>query len=74
MPGIPEFIAIADSEASDAESPHFEDVASAEVPRDIPGGVGTTRIEEVEVEEKEKEDPDVHFKRKRNGKPVGRGW
>ena len=66
MPGIPEFIATADSEASDAESPRFEDIAGAEVPRDAPGGVGTTSMEEVEVEE---EDPDVYFKWKRKGEP-----
>ena len=39
VPGIPEFIATADSESSDAESLHFEDVTCAEVPRDAPGGV-----------------------------------
>ena len=38
--GLPKFIAIVDSEASDAKSPRFEDVAGAEVPRDVPGGVG----------------------------------
>ena len=38
VPGIPEFIATADSEASDAESPYFEDVAGAEVPTDAPDG------------------------------------
>ena len=64
--GIPEFITAADSDALDAESPCFENVAGAEVPRDVPGGVGTTPMEEVEVEE---EDPDVHFKRKRKGEP-----
>jgi len=32
VPGILEFIATADSEASDAESPRFEDVVGAEVP------------------------------------------
>jgi len=36
--GIPEFIATADSEALDAESPCFEDVAGAEVPTDVPAG------------------------------------
>ena len=69
MPGIPEFIATADSEASDAESPRFENVVGAEVPTDAPGWVGTTPMEEVEVEEEEEEDPDVHFKRKRKGEP-----
>ena len=29
--GIPEFIATADSEASDVESPRFEDVTGAEI-------------------------------------------
>jgi len=62
VPGIPEFIAIADSEASDAESPHFEDVAGAKTPTDAPGRVSTAPMEEVEVEEEEEEDPDVHFK------------
>ena len=64
--GLPEFVATADSEASDAESPRFEGVAGAEVPTDAPSGVGTTPMEEVEVEEVE-EDHDVHFKRKRQG-------
>ena len=41
VPGIPEFIATADSEASQAKSPRFEDVVGAEVPTDVPGGVGT---------------------------------
>ena len=36
--GLPEFIAVIDSEASDAKSPHFEDVVGVEVPRDAPGG------------------------------------
>jgi len=62
--GILEFIFTADSEASDAESTHFEDIIGTEIPRDAPGGVGTAPMEEVEVEEEEDEDPDVHFKRK----------
>ena len=62
MPGLREFVATADSEASDAESPHFEENAGVEVPTDAPGGVGTTPMEHVEVEEMEEEDPDVHFK------------
>ena len=41
VPGIPEFIATADSKAPDVESPRFEDVASAEVLTDVPVGVGT---------------------------------
>ena len=62
VPGFPEFVAIVDSEASDAESPHFEGVVGAEVPPDAPGGVGTAPMEDEEVEEVEEEDPDVHFK------------
>jgi len=65
VPGLRKFIATADSEASDAESPHFEGDAGAEVPADAPGVVGTTLMEHVEVEEMQEEDPDVHFKRKR---------
>ena len=38
MPGLGEFVASADSEASDAESPRFEGNASAEVPTDASGG------------------------------------
>ena len=67
VPGLPEFVATADSEASDAESPHFEGVAGVEVPPDAPGGVGTAPMEDVEVEEVEEEDPNVHFKQKRQG-------
>ena len=62
MPGLGEFVPTADSEASDVESPHFEGNAGAEVPTDAPGGVGTAPTEDVE-----EEDPDVHFKRKRQG-------
>jgi len=62
VPAISEFIVTANNEASDAESPRFEDVSGAEVPMDAPGGVGTAPMEEVEVEEEEEEDPDVHFK------------
>ena len=67
VPGLPEFVATIDSEASDAESPYFEGVVGAEIPLDAPGGVGTAPMEDVKVEEVEKEDPDVHFKRKRQG-------
>ena len=67
MPDLPEFIATADSEASDAESPRFEDVVGTEAPRDVSGGVGTTPMEVVEVEEVEEVYPDIHFKRKRKG-------
>ena len=69
VPGIPELIVAANSEVSDTESPHFEDVAGAEVTQDIPGGVGTTPMEEVEMEKEEEEDPDIHFKRKWKGEP-----
>ena len=65
MPGLGEFVATV--EASDAESPCFEGDAGAEVPPDAPGGVGAALMEDVEMEEVEKEDPDVHFKRKRQG-------
>ena len=54
MLGIQVFVATADNEASDAESPHFEDVAGAEVPTDVLGGVGMAPMEDVEVEEEEK--------------------
>ena len=64
VPGIPDFITTADSVASDAESPRFEDVAGAKAPTDALGRVGTTPMDEVEVEEEEEEDPYVHFKRK----------
>jgi len=64
----PEFISEIGSEASDTESPYFKDVASAKVPWDTPGGVGTTPMKEAEMEEEEEEEeeenPDVHFKRK----------
>ena len=66
MPGIPEFIATTNNEASNAKNPLFEDITSAEVPRDAPGRVSMAPMEEVEVEE---EDPDVYFKRKRKGGP-----
>ena len=65
MPGLGEFVATADSEASDAESPHFEGNAGAEIPTNAPDGVGTAPMEHVDVEEVEEEDPDIHFKRKR---------
>ena len=67
VPGLPKFIVVVDSEASDAESPHFGNVARAEVSRDVSGGVGTAPMEEVEmeeVEEEEEKNPDVHFKQK----------
>jgi len=67
VPGLPEFVATADSEASDAESPRFEGVTGAEAPADVPGGVGMAPMEDVEVEEVEEEDPNVHFKWKLQG-------
>jgi len=67
VPGLPEFVTTADSEASDAESPRFEGVAGAEILADVPSGVGTAPMEDVEVEEVEEEDPDVYFKRKWQG-------
>ena len=68
VPGLREFIATVDSEASDAESPCFEGNTGVEAPPDVLGGVGTAPMEDVEVEEVvEEEDPDVHFKRKRGG-------
>ena len=48
MPGLPEFVATADSEASDVESPHFEGDAGAEIPPNALGGVGTAPMEDVE--------------------------
>jgi len=65
--GISKFITTADSEASDAESPRFEDVAGVKASTDAPDRVGMDPMDEVEVEEEEEEDPDVHFKRKRKG-------
>ena len=67
MPGLGEFIAVDDSEASDAGSPRFEGDTGAEASAAASGGVGTAPMEDVEVEDLEEEDPDVHFKRKREG-------
>ena len=67
VPGLGEFVATADNETSDAESPRFEGDAGAKAPPDAPGGVGTAPMEDVEVEEVEEENHDVHFKRKRQG-------
>ena len=69
MPGLSEFVAKIDSEASDTKSPHFEDVAGAKVLWDTLSGVGTTPMEKVEMEEEEEENLDVYFKRMRKGKP-----
>jgi len=62
VPGLREFVATADSEASNAENPCFEEKADAEVPPDAPGGLDMAPMEHVDVEEVEKDDPDVHFK------------
>ena len=67
IPGLGEFIAVDDSEASDAGSPRFEADTGAEAPTAASGGVGTAPVEQVDVEEVEEEDPDVHFKQKREG-------
>ena len=45
VPGLEEFIAVDDSEASDAGSPLFEADTGAETPAAASGGVGTTPIE-----------------------------
>ena len=62
MPGLGEFIVVNDREVSDAGSPSFEGDTGAEAPAATSGGVGTTPMEHVDVEEVEEEDPDVHFK------------
>jgi len=65
VPGIEEFVDVDDSEASDAESPHFEAEAGAETPAAGSGMMGITPPRH--VEEAEEEDPDVPLKRKRTG-------
>ena len=67
IPGLEEFIAVDDSEASDAGSPRFEVDTGAEAPAAASSGVGTGPMEHVDVEEVEEEDPDIYFKRKREG-------
>ena len=67
VPGLREFIAVDNSEASDAGSPRFEVDKGAETPTAASGGVGTAPIEHADMEEVEEEDADVHFKRKREG-------
>ena len=62
VPGLGEFIAVDDSEASDAGSPRFEAETGAETPAAASGVAGMAPTEH--VEEVEEEDPDVHFKRK----------
>jgi len=65
VPGIEEFVAVDDSEASDAESPRFEAGTGADTPAAGSGVMGT--VPPQCVEEVEEEDSDVHFKRKREG-------
>jgi len=66
VPGIEEFVAVDDSEASDAKSPRFEAGTGAETPA---AGSGVMGIAPPHcVEEVEEEDSDVHFKRKREGR------
>ena len=67
VPGLGEFIAVDDSEASDAGSPRFEADTGAETPAAASGVVGTAPVEHAGVEEVEEEDPDVPLKRKREG-------
>jgi len=67
VPGIEEFVTVDDSEASDAESPRFEAGTGTETPTAGSGVMGTTPTEHADVEKVEEEDPDVHFKRKREG-------
>ena len=65
VPGIEEFVAVDDSEASDAESPRFEAEAGAETLAAGSGVMGT--IPPRHVEEVEEEGSDVPLKRKRTG-------
>jgi len=67
VPGLGEFIVVDDSEASDAGSPRFEAKTGAEAPVAASSVVGTAPVEHADVEGVEEEDPDVHFKRKREG-------
>ena len=62
-PGIEEFVAVEDSEASDVESPRFEVGAGAETPATGSGVMGT--VPPRHVGEMEEEDSDVPLKRKR---------
>ena len=68
VPGIEEFIAVDDSEASDAESPCFEAETRPDAPeagaREAGSGVVGAALPQ-HVEEVEEEDSEVHFKRKR---------
>ena len=60
VPGIEEFVAVDDSEASDAESPRFEAETGAETPAAGSGVMGIAPPRH--VEEAEEEDPDVPLK------------
>ena len=48
------------SEASDAESPRFDDVSGDKAAQEAISGVGKAPLKEDE----EEEDPNIHFKRK----------
>ena len=61
VPGLLEFLAEAVSEASDIESPRFEDVDGGEAAPEATSGAGKAPLEEKE----EEEDHDTHFKRER---------
>ena len=63
VPGLEEFIAVEDSEASDAGSPCFEAGMEADAHAAGSGVVGTSSPHR--VEEMEEGDSEVHFKRKR---------
>ena len=52
------------SEASDAESPRFEDDGGREAVSGATSGAGKALLEEEEEKEEEDEDRDMHFKRK----------
>ena len=61
VPGLPKFLAVVGSEASDTENPCFENVGGGEAAQKATSGAGKASLEE----EEEEEDPDTHFKRKR---------
>ena len=65
VPGMEEFVAVDDSEASDAESPRFEAETGAGTPAAGSGVMGT--VPPRHVEEVEEEGSDVPLKRKRTG-------
>ena len=74
MPGIPEFIATAGSEALDTESPRSEDVAGVEVPTDAPDRTGTTPMEEVDSRKKKRKIPMYTSGGSERVNLVERGW